>query len=132
MQAAGEQQQRQYAIEEEMRQVGRIKRAAKPVHDVEMQHMIAGNDQSRDDQRTQQHADRGRQVHPHGVDAADERRQHEDDGEEIDRLHRSLSVRRRLAKKMSAKPPRRNGFGEVLMAAFCVRESGQRPVWRSI
>ena len=100
MQAAGEQQQRQHPIEKEVRQVGGSERAAKPAHDVQMQHMVAGNDQRRHDQRAQQHADGGRELDPQVVDASDQGRQSQHDGERICRFDRLVH---------SARGP--NGFG---------------------
>ena len=80
MEAAGEQQQRQYGVEEHTRQMRVVKRAAKPPHDVQMKHVIAGDDQQRNRERAQQHADRGRQPNPQVIDAADESRQRQNDG----------------------------------------------------
>ncbi len=85
--AAGEQQQRQRAVEKEMRQIGGAERAAKPPHHVQMQDMIAGDDQQRDRQRTEQHADCRRQPGPDVVDAAEQHRQRQHHGEKIDRPH---------------------------------------------
>jgi hypothetical protein len=50
VEAAGEQEERQRAVEKEMRQIGGAERAAKPPHHVQMQDMIAGDDHERDRQ----------------------------------------------------------------------------------
>ena len=90
MQAAGEQQKGEHAVEKEIRQVGLAERFAEPAHDVQMQHMIAGDDQKGNDQRAEQHADSRRQLDPEIVDAADQNGKAEYDGELIGRLHAKL------------------------------------------
>ena len=86
MQAAGEQQQRQHAVEEHLRQLRRIERAAEPPHHVQVEHVIAGDDEQRHHQRAEQHADRRRQLDPQAIDAADQHREREHDGEKVYRL----------------------------------------------
>jgi hypothetical protein len=57
MQAAGEQQEGENAVEKEIRQIGVTERVAEPAHHMQMQHMIAGDDQKRHGERAEQHAD---------------------------------------------------------------------------
>src|ERR1700722_10494075 len=73
MQAAGEEEQRQRPVEEEVRQIGGGEGAAKPAHDVQMQNMVATDDDGRQGERAEQHADCRRQPDPEIVDAADRR-----------------------------------------------------------
>jgi hypothetical protein len=87
MQTAGEQQKGQKAIEEEVRQIGLAERLAEPPHDMKVQHVIAGDDEQRHDQRAEQHADRRRQPDPDVIDEADEDRKAKDHGKLIDWLH---------------------------------------------
>ncbi len=87
MKAAGEQQKRENAVEEEVRQIGLIERVAKPSHDMQVEDVIAGDDQKRHDERAEQHADRRRQLDPDVIDAADQHRKGEHDGKQIDWLH---------------------------------------------
>jgi hypothetical protein len=51
-----------------------------------MEQPVARHDDERQHQRAEQHADRRRQLDPEVVDAADQRRQRQRDGEQIYRL----------------------------------------------
>src|SRR5580700_7047564 len=66
----------------------RIQRAAEPTHHVQVEYVVAGDDEQRHHQRAEQHADGRRQPDPQVVDAADHHRQRQYDGEEVYRLER--------------------------------------------
>src|SRR6516225_1592757 len=86
MQAAGEQQERQCRIEKDPREMHAVERVAKPSHHVQMKQPVARDDEKRNSQRAERPADGRRQLYPEGINAADREREHEQDGEEVDRL----------------------------------------------